>query len=180
MVARMVAADREADGQFIVAVKTTGIYCLPSCRPSRKPKPENVVFYATPEEARSAGFRACKLCHPDDFYAGHHAEEALIALEVIKQAGHGDLVVFSVQIDDRLSDRAGRIRRQSSGVVSEHRLDFSESQGLDPVDKAVPPGGVDENASVVVGSCAGVLEDFLPGPGAAGRIFGEKPGERSE
>ncbi len=78
MVERMLANDHDTDGQFIVAVKTTGIYCLPSCRPARKPKPENVVFYATPEEARGAGYRACKLCHPDDFYAGHHAEESLI------------------------------------------------------------------------------------------------------
>ncbi len=78
MVARMLGADPTADGQFIVAVRTTGIYCLPSCRPSRKPKPENVTFYPTPTEARAAGFRPCKLCKPDDFYTGHHAEELLI------------------------------------------------------------------------------------------------------
>lgn len=59
------AVDRSADGRYIVAVKTTGIYCLPSCRPPRLPKPENTVIYATPEEARAAGYRACKLCHPD-------------------------------------------------------------------------------------------------------------------
>ena len=78
MVARMLGADPKADGVFIVAVRTTGIYCLPSCRPSRKPKPENVIFFATPDEAREAGFRACKLCKPDDFYNGHHADETLI------------------------------------------------------------------------------------------------------
>ncbi len=78
MVARMLGADPTANGRFIVAVKTTGIYCLPSCRPPRKPKPENVTFYDTPAAAREAGFRACKLCHPDAFYDGHHAAEALI------------------------------------------------------------------------------------------------------
>jgi len=78
MLARMLGSDPTADGVFVVAVRTTGIYCLPSCRPSRKPKPENVRFYETPAEARAAGFRACKLCKPDDFYRGHHAEEALI------------------------------------------------------------------------------------------------------
>lgn len=78
MLARMLGSDPTANGQFIVAVRTTGIYCLPTCRPSRKPKPENVSFYVTPDEARAAGFRPCKLCKPDDFYAGHHAEEALI------------------------------------------------------------------------------------------------------
>lgn len=57
--------DRSADGSYIVAVKTTGIYCLPSCRPPRMPKPENTIIYANPEAARAAGYRACKLCHPD-------------------------------------------------------------------------------------------------------------------
>jgi AraC family transcriptional regulator of adaptative response / DNA-3-methyladenine glycosylase II len=78
MIALSSACERSADGQFVVAVKTTGIYCLPSCRPPRQPKPENVAFYATPEEARAAGFRACKLCRPDDFYAGLHPQEALV------------------------------------------------------------------------------------------------------
>lgn len=78
MLTRMLGSDPTANGQFIVAVRTTGIYCLPTCRPSRKPKPENVTFYATVAEARAAGFRPCKLCKPDDFYAGHHAEESLI------------------------------------------------------------------------------------------------------
>lgn len=78
MAALSEACDRSADGRFIVAVKTTGIYCLPSCRPPRLPRRENVEFFSTPEEARAAGYRACKLCKPDDFYAGRHREEALI------------------------------------------------------------------------------------------------------
>ncbi|MFA6122328.1 MAG: bifunctional DNA-binding transcriptional regulator/O6-methylguanine-DNA methyltransferase Ada [Sphingomonas sp.] len=58
------ARDRHSDGRFVGAVKTTGIYCKPSC-PARHPKRENVVFYRTPEEARAAGFRACLRCAPD-------------------------------------------------------------------------------------------------------------------
>ena len=57
--------DRRFDGQFIGAVKTTKIYCKPSC-PVRHPKPQNVIFYHTTEEARAAGFRACLRCRPDD------------------------------------------------------------------------------------------------------------------
>lgn len=63
MTAALIARDASLDGRFIVAVKTTGIYCRPTC--SGRPKPENVRFFATPEEARAAGFRACKLCDPD-------------------------------------------------------------------------------------------------------------------
>lgn len=75
MLERMLAADPAWDGRFITGVTSTNIYCLPSCR-ARKPKPENVVFYPSPTEAREAGLRACRRCKPDDFYAGTHAEEA--------------------------------------------------------------------------------------------------------
>lgn len=78
MVRHMLASDTEYDGVFIVGVRTTGIYCLPSCRPPRKPNPENVTFFATPEDARAAGLRACKLCRPDDFYLGYHAGESIV------------------------------------------------------------------------------------------------------
>ncbi len=59
------ARDRHADGRFVGAVTTTGIYCKPSC-PARHPKREHVMFYRTPEEARAAGFRACLRCKPDE------------------------------------------------------------------------------------------------------------------
>ena len=77
MIERMLGADKTANGQFIVGVRTTKIYCLPSCRPPRKPKPENVTFYETIDEARAAGLRACKLCKPDNYYAsiGQGGEE---------------------------------------------------------------------------------------------------------
>jgi AraC family transcriptional regulator of adaptative response/methylated-DNA-[protein]-cysteine methyltransferase len=56
--------DRRYDGRFVTAVKTTGIYCRPSC-PSRHPYRHNVDFYDTPERAAAAGFRPCKRCKPD-------------------------------------------------------------------------------------------------------------------
>ena len=57
--------DRGWDGRVIGAVKTTGIYCKPSC-PAKRPKRENVEFFATGEEARAAGFRPCLRCKPDE------------------------------------------------------------------------------------------------------------------
>src|SRR5262245_36074068 len=53
------------DGVFYYGVRTTGVYCRPSC-PSRRPKRENVLFFALPEAARQAGFRACLRCRPDE------------------------------------------------------------------------------------------------------------------
>jgi len=57
--------DRAWDGRIIGAVKTTGIYCKPSC-PARRPKRDHVEFFATGEEARAAGYRACLRCKPDE------------------------------------------------------------------------------------------------------------------
>ena len=59
----VLARDASADGTFVFAVVTTGIYCRPSC-PARRPRPENVRLFATTKEAEEAGFRACLRCHP--------------------------------------------------------------------------------------------------------------------
>ncbi len=58
------ACDPRFDGWIFCGVKTTGIYCRPSC-PARTPKRENVRFFASAAAAQSAGFRACKRCRPD-------------------------------------------------------------------------------------------------------------------
>ncbi len=55
--------DADADGAFVLAVRTTGIYCRPTC-PARKPKRQNVEFFAGAVEAERAGYRACKRCAP--------------------------------------------------------------------------------------------------------------------
>jgi AraC family transcriptional regulator of adaptative response/methylated-DNA-[protein]-cysteine methyltransferase len=55
--------DSSADGRFVYAVKSTGIFCRPSC-PSRRPRPDRVEFFATPADATTAGYRACKRCQP--------------------------------------------------------------------------------------------------------------------
>jgi AraC family transcriptional regulator of adaptative response/methylated-DNA-[protein]-cysteine methyltransferase len=62
--ASVVARSTEADGTFFYSVKTTGIYCRPSCA-ARQARPENVRFHPTREDAEQAGFRPCKRCKPD-------------------------------------------------------------------------------------------------------------------
>jgi AraC family transcriptional regulator, regulatory protein of adaptative response / DNA-3-methyladenine glycosylase II len=57
--------DARFDGWFIVGVRTTGVYCRPSCPSPVCPKPQNVVFYKTAAAAQLAGLRACKRCRPD-------------------------------------------------------------------------------------------------------------------
>lgn len=55
--------DASYEGLFITGVKTTGIFCRPSCR-ARKPKAENVIFFDSPKSALQNGFRPCKICKP--------------------------------------------------------------------------------------------------------------------
>lgn len=73
--ARIVARDRSADGTFWYSVRTTGIYCHPSC-PSRTANPKNIAFHDTLQAAKATGFRACKRCHPDG--APHGTEKAAL------------------------------------------------------------------------------------------------------
>jgi AraC family transcriptional regulator of adaptative response/methylated-DNA-[protein]-cysteine methyltransferase len=75
--------DRSWDGQVIGAVSTTGIYCKPSC-PAKRPKREHVQFFATAEEARAAGYRACLRCKPDE--VGRDREAVSQAVKLIECA----------------------------------------------------------------------------------------------
>ncbi|MFB5761301.1 bifunctional transcriptional activator/DNA repair enzyme AdaA [Paenibacillus medicaginis] len=67
---KIIACDRKYDGLFYTAVKTTKIYCRPSCR-SRKPKKTNVEFYHNISEVEQAGYRACKRCQPEVEHSPH-------------------------------------------------------------------------------------------------------------
>ena len=75
--------DRAWDGRIIGAVTTTRIYCKPSC-PARRPKRENVEFFARAEEARAAGYRACLRCKPDE--VGRDREAIAQAVKLIERA----------------------------------------------------------------------------------------------
>ena len=77
------ARDRARDGQFVGAVRTTGIYCKPSC-PDRHPNRANVEFFTTPAEARAAGYRACLRCRPDE--VGRDREAVAKAVSLIEAA----------------------------------------------------------------------------------------------
>lgn len=68
----MLARDRRYDGAFVYAVRSTGIYCRPSCA-SRRPRRDQVTFFPIPEAAEREGFRACRRCHPADANGGDPA-----------------------------------------------------------------------------------------------------------
>ena len=64
----VLARDKRSDGSFVVAVKSTGIYCRPSC-PARRPRRDRVTFFRLPEAAEQAGFRACLRCKPKEAHS---------------------------------------------------------------------------------------------------------------
>src|ERR1700759_709066 len=67
----MVAARKiSADAMFVYGVRTTGIYCRPSC-PSRRPLKKSVEFFATTDMAEQAGYRPCKRCRPREEHPQH-------------------------------------------------------------------------------------------------------------
>ena len=87
--------DAAYDGEFVFAVSTTGIYCRPSC-PARRPRPEHVAFFSTPEKARRDGFRACRRCRPDEAprtllaaceFLAAHAGETLTLERIARHVG---------------------------------------------------------------------------------------------
>ena len=76
----------EADGTFFYSVRTTGVYCRPSCA-ARQARPENVRFHATREDAEREGFRPCRRCRPDRHSHAHpHAAQVTRACRLIESS----------------------------------------------------------------------------------------------
>ncbi|MEX2262936.1 MAG: bifunctional DNA-binding transcriptional regulator/O6-methylguanine-DNA methyltransferase Ada [Bryobacteraceae bacterium] len=84
--ASVAARDPKADGKFYYSVKTTGVYCRPTCA-ARLPRPENVGFHATRKDAENAGFRPCKRCKPDQALpAERHPAKIAHACRLIEES----------------------------------------------------------------------------------------------
>ena len=92
---QIMARDARQDGNFVFAVRTTGVYCRPSC-PSRRPRRESVEFFRTPQDAERAGYRACLRCKPTEISSQtqamlrarqllDHAEGTITLAELSKQ-----------------------------------------------------------------------------------------------
>jgi AraC family transcriptional regulator of adaptative response/methylated-DNA-[protein]-cysteine methyltransferase len=116
--AAVAGRDRAADGHFVYAVRSTGIYCRPSCA-SRTPRPANVEFFATPAEAGRAGFRACKRCRPD---------------RPITETGHAALVAELCRIIEQAEQPpslATLARRAGLSAFHLHRV-FKAVTGVTP------------------------------------------------
>jgi AraC family transcriptional regulator, regulatory protein of adaptative response / methylated-DNA-[protein]-cysteine methyltransferase len=124
--------DRSADGAFVYAVRSTGIYCRPSCA-SRKPRREQVEFFSLPQAAEQRGFRACLRCRPR--LARLRDPRAAVVARVCRE--------IEAQIDadgGKVADGDGREMRMTLGTLSAaagmsaHQLEraFRSVMGISP------------------------------------------------
>jgi len=115
----VVARDRSRDGSFVFAVKSTGIYCRPSC-PARRPRPEQVSFFQVPEAAEREGFRACKRCLP------RQAQTADPRIELARRICHA--------IDEHDEEpQTLRTLSEETGVSAHHlQRTFKDIMGITP------------------------------------------------
>ncbi len=118
--------DRTQDGRFVFGVKTTGIYCRPSC-PARRPKPENVAFFGEPALARASGFRACRRCRPDEpandpVAMAHRAIETADATPVTLDQLASLVAMSPSHLQRRFKARYGMSPKAFQQVVRERRF----------------------------------------------------------
>src|SRR5215470_7966774 len=136
--AQVLARDASADGQFVYAVRSTGVFCRPSC-PSRRPRREMVEFFQTPAQAQNAGYRACFRCEPTQ--PSSHAKKVEAACRYIESrmettirlndlAAHVEMSPFYFQrlfkrtlgISPREYQQALRAKKFKSALQSEARI----------------------------------------------------------
>jgi AraC family transcriptional regulator of adaptative response/methylated-DNA-[protein]-cysteine methyltransferase len=117
--------DARADGAFVYAVRTTGIYCRPSC-PSRRPKRESVEFFAAPAAAEHAGYRACRRCAPQRQDRRHAA--ALAACRYIDV--HCDERLTLKMLGERVGLSAFHLQREFKKIVGVSPREYQETRRM--------------------------------------------------
>jgi AraC family transcriptional regulator of adaptative response/methylated-DNA-[protein]-cysteine methyltransferase len=152
------ARDTRADGEFFYSVRTTGVYCRPSCA-ARPAKPENVAFHGTRLEAERAGFRPCKRCKPDQ--PSQTARQATAVASLCR------LIEASEEVPT-LEDLA---RHAGLSVFHVHRM-FKAATGLTPRSYAAARRA--ERVRAALGESESVTQAIYgAGYGSNGRFYEE-------
>jgi AraC family transcriptional regulator of adaptative response/methylated-DNA-[protein]-cysteine methyltransferase len=163
--AAVLARDPAADGAFRYAVKTTGIYCRPTCT-ARRPRRGNVVFFASAGEAEAAGFRPCRRCLPDA-----PAPDRLL-VERVRTACR--LIETAIETGEESPSLSTLAAAAGLGPHHFHRL-FKRALGVTPRAYAAAyranrlRTGLPE-AATVTAAC------YDAGYGSSGRLYAEAPG----
>jgi AraC family transcriptional regulator of adaptative response/methylated-DNA-[protein]-cysteine methyltransferase len=129
--------DRRFDGRFVFAVRSTGIYCRPSC-PARRPRRENVVFFPAPAEAEGSGFRPCRRCRPRsaNAWAPSWIAEACRRLEAVEDATPG-----LRQLAAEMGRSPSHLQRTFKRVVGVSPRQYADAHRLRHVKARLKRGG---------------------------------------
>lgn len=131
--------DSRFDGKIFFAVRSTGIYCRPSC-PARRPRREQVVFFPIPEAAERAGFRSCRRCHP------RQAAAADPQLAMVRQAcrfieNHADKLATLELLSAHTGVSPYHLQRVFKRVVGITPRQYAEARRLSKFKTGVKQGG---------------------------------------
>jgi AraC family transcriptional regulator of adaptative response/methylated-DNA-[protein]-cysteine methyltransferase len=154
----VLSRDASRDGSFVFAVRSTGIYCRPSC-PARRPRREQVSFFQLPEAAEQAGFRACRRCHP------RRAQTADPQIELVRRICHAidehdeeSLTLKTLSTETGVS--AHHLQRTFKNVMGITPRQYAESRRLDQFKTKVKSGAsvTDAMYDAGYGSSRGLYE----------------------
>jgi AraC family transcriptional regulator, regulatory protein of adaptative response / methylated-DNA-[protein]-cysteine methyltransferase len=159
------ASDASYDGLFITAVRTTGIFCLPSCS-ARKPLAKNVEFFPSIKEAVFAGYRACKRCRPAEASAPEWVRGLLQAVEE-----NGGARIKEAALRE-MGFEAARVRRFFQREYGMTFQAYCRARRLGQAFERIKKGGEIDEAVFDAGfdSHSGFRTAFA-------RVFGKPPGQ---
>ncbi len=133
----VVAHDRAADGTFVYAVSTTGVYCRPSCA-SRRPSRAHVEFFDNTDAARRAGYRACRRCHPDEAPADPWVDKIRRACVYLANVdGHPSLAALA----QRIGGSPYHLQRNFKRLVGVTPREYADAMRLRKVKRMLRRGG---------------------------------------
>ncbi len=131
----VLARDPRADGSFVYAVRSTGVYCRPSC-PSRKPRADRTTFFRTGEEAERAGFRPCRRCAPESAAGVPLVEKAVRAWTRLAGAREDGRVPLSA-LAEAVGSSPWHVQRTFRKVLGISPRELSEARRLDALRRAL-------------------------------------------
>jgi AraC family transcriptional regulator, regulatory protein of adaptative response / methylated-DNA-[protein]-cysteine methyltransferase len=149
---------RHSGNGFVYAVRTTGIYCRPSCA-SRKPRRENVEYFNAPDEAERAGYRACKRCKPREVVPADpwvdKVRRACVYLANVD--GHPSLAALA----GRIGGSPYHLQRNFTRILGVSPREFTEARRLEKVRARLRQGA--DVTTAVVGAGFGSSSRFYSG-----------------
>ncbi len=120
----VLARDANRDGEFVFAVSTTGVYCRPSC-PARRPRRERVEFFARPEQAEQAGYRACLRCRPKALSGNGQADNVKAICRFIEQ--HLDETLTLAHLGREFRQSPFHLQRRFKAVLGVTPREYADS-----------------------------------------------------